>query len=282
MIRLVKRQLIIPRGDTGSFAIPTLTKDRSGVAIFSIRDPLTQTLVFQKEITSNNDYFTIEFDHSETVNLPIGNFLWDIKYYINPVYANGKIVDGEEIDSYYAGFSLPICEIRQTGDSLLVSDVIGSATMRADQIKIISDALIEIANAKAIAIESAEHAAEIAQNIIDNTPTKLSELENDVGYITDLPIERRSTAEWNAANDYIPPANTILFYTDTNQIKISDGLAYAADLPFVTDAVKNEILTTITEHTGNTNIHVNTEDKTFWNNKLNCELEGELLILNRN
>lgn len=147
MIRLVKRQLIIPRGDTGSFAIPKLVQNVNGVAIFSILDPLTHTLVFQKEITSNNENLIIEFSHEETVNLPIGDFLWDIKYYVNPVYADGKIIDGEEIDSYYAGFSLPVCEIRQTGDSLLMADNAPGATLSINQLNLISHALAELTTA---------------------------------------------------------------------------------------------------------------------------------------
>ena len=41
MIRLIQRRLIIPRGDTGSFSIPTIgTVGASDIAIFGIFDPL--------------------------------------------------------------------------------------------------------------------------------------------------------------------------------------------------------------------------------------------------
>jgi len=40
--------------------------------------------------------------------------LWDIKLYRGPKYdEEGKIIGGDEIDSYYAAFSLPVCEIKE-------------------------------------------------------------------------------------------------------------------------------------------------------------------------
>jgi len=39
------------------------------------------------------------------------------------------LVNGDEIDSYYAGFTLPVCEIRETGDDLLLSDDAPTSTM---------------------------------------------------------------------------------------------------------------------------------------------------------
>lgn len=144
MIRLIQRRLIIPRGDTGNFSIPVITNRNTGdVAIFSIFDPLTQGMIFQKQAEAADDVLTIEFNHNDTVNLPVGQFVWDIKYYVNPVFADGKLVDGEEIDSYYAAFTLPICEIRQTGDSLVVSDRAPQGTLAPDQIDLLTAAVNE-------------------------------------------------------------------------------------------------------------------------------------------
>lgn len=283
MIRLVKNSLIIPRGDTGDFTIPTIASSPNGIAVFSILDPLTHTLIFQKEIESTNDFLTITFDHEETVNLPIGTFEWDIKYYSNPVYANGKVVDGEEIDSYYAAFELPICEIRETGDSLLLADDVPTSTLRADQINLITAALAEVNTAKNDAANSASEAAQKASEIEAQIPTKVSELENDAGYLDTIPFEVdcRTAAQWAQATNYVAPAGAILVYTDNNNIKIGDGHAYAVDLPFVTASVRSEVLQALGLHELDTNAHVSIAEKAFWNNKINCELEGELLILNR-
>ena len=46
MIRLLKRRLIIPRGDSGSFSIPTLgTVGENDIAVFGIFDILTHEIV---------------------------------------------------------------------------------------------------------------------------------------------------------------------------------------------------------------------------------------------
>lgn len=117
MIRIIKRRLIIPRGDTGSFTIPLLnTVDANDIAIFSIFDPLTHHKIFQKQTVISENTLEIILTHNDTVNLVPGKYVWDIKYYKNPVIENDEIIGGEEINSYYAGFSLPICEIRETAD----------------------------------------------------------------------------------------------------------------------------------------------------------------------
>lgn len=148
MIRLVQRRLIIPRGDTGSFTIPVLANaNGQGVAVFSIIDPMTQSLVFQKEVQTNGDTLEVELTHNETVNLPVGKYEWDIKYYIEPVYAENKVVNGQEVDSYYAAFGLPICEIKQTGDNLLAASDTPSTTLTPNQLDIITSALSDLTRA---------------------------------------------------------------------------------------------------------------------------------------
>ena len=115
MIRLIKRRLIIPRGDTGSFTIPTLTTVEQGdVAVFSVYDPLTKTTILEKIIPATNDTITIPFTFNDTINLKPGKYLWDIKIYISPQYdLEGNLLGGNEIHSYYAGYKLPIFEIKE-------------------------------------------------------------------------------------------------------------------------------------------------------------------------
>lgn len=142
MIRMVQRRLIIPRGDTGSFSIPYLKHINQGdVAVFTIFDVMTHTKLFQKVVAAEGDVLNIAFSHNETVNLQPGKYLWDIKIYTNPQFVDDELVNGEEIDSYYAGFSLPECEIRETGDSLLVSPKAPTAKLDANALDIITTAI---------------------------------------------------------------------------------------------------------------------------------------------
>ena len=118
MIRLIGRRLIIPRGDTGSFTIPTQgTVEAGDKAILSIYDPLTRTTVCEKIINATQDSLTFEFTHQDTVNIePSDRYEWDIKIYYTPQYdENEKLIGATEINSYYAAFgkSMPKCVIKQ-------------------------------------------------------------------------------------------------------------------------------------------------------------------------
>lgn len=118
MIRLIQRRLIIPRGDTGSFTIPTLgTVAEGDIAILSIFDPLTQTTICEKIISATAETLTFNFIHTDTVNIePSDRYQWDIKIYHTPEYdQNNNLIGGAEIDSYYAAFSksMPTCVIKQ-------------------------------------------------------------------------------------------------------------------------------------------------------------------------
>lgn len=122
MIRMVQRRLIIPRGDTGSFSIPLLTGVAAGdVAVFSIYDTLTHSTVFEKEIIldGTEEQLVVPFVHQDTVNLQAKKYVWDIKIYNSPVRdEDGILIDGAEINSYYASFSLPVCEIKEVAENV--------------------------------------------------------------------------------------------------------------------------------------------------------------------
>ena len=83
MIRLVQRRLIIPRGDTGSFSIPTIAAASSAdVAIFTIFDCLTRSIAFQKTLTleGGEEYLQFNFTHTDTVNLKPGDYFWILSF----------------------------------------------------------------------------------------------------------------------------------------------------------------------------------------------------------
>lgn len=96
-------------------------------------------------------------------------------------------------------------------------------------------------------------------------------------------------ANWDMKIAYIPANGDIIIYSDRNTIdgvnypglKVGDGNAYLIDLPFVGDDIALSILNELEEHIANRDIHVTEEEKNFWNNKLNCEIVEEELILNK-
>lgn len=98
-------------------------------------------------------------------------------------------------------------------------------------------------------------------------------------------VSEDTTAGWAARLDYIPRRGEIVIYTDRDVvtdeegqeqtvpgIKIGDGLAYLADLPFQDAAVRSMIARG----------GVTDEERDRWNAKLNCDIAGETLILTRN
>ena len=114
MLRLINRRLIIPRGDSGSFALPTLgIADEGNVAIFSIFDTLTRETLLEKRVDASEDFIYINLTHDDT-NIPDGKYYWDIKIYREPQFdEDGVLIGGEEVDSYYSAYKLPYCIIKE-------------------------------------------------------------------------------------------------------------------------------------------------------------------------
>lgn len=119
---------------------------------------------------------------------------------------------------------------------------------------------------------------------------------NVVGDINEKYIMLGTTAEWQERYNFIAPVGTIMIYTNhgtievnnTNisvpAIKIADGSTPCIDLPFVGEDVKQEIMTTVNNHINDNVRHITAAERTFWNNKINCEdtTTSHNLVLNRN
>lgn len=120
MIRTIQRRLIIPRGDTGSFSVPlNAAMSQGDIAIFSLFDPLTRKNVLELQGEIENDTITFNFSRENTIDLAPRKYLWDVVLYHDPVYdEDNKIVNGGSIDSYYAAFKLPVCEIREVAQDV--------------------------------------------------------------------------------------------------------------------------------------------------------------------
>ena len=218
MIRLLQRRLIIPRGDTGSFTVPLLSQGNTdNIAVFTIFDELTRTRLFQKIIQCEGDVMNVVFTHNDTVNLKPGKYLWDIKFYQNPQFVDEELVNGDEVDSYYAGFSLPVCEIRETADNYLVSPDAPTATLTPEQLDIITGA-----------ISSLNEAIEKTQSNVEHYPI----VRNEVWYTWDAETQDYVSTGVRA-NGIVGPAGTgissvVLNDDYTLTLNLTDGTSFTS------------------------------------------------------
>ena len=107
-----------------------------------------------------------------------------------------------------------------------------------------------------------------------------------LGDIADTNVLINSTSGWQILYNQIYPRGTILIYTDHGTIteivnntevtktvpgiKISDGSTVIIDLPFVGDDVAAAIRSEINTHINDNIRHITAQERTFWNNKINC------------
>jgi len=71
---------------------------------------------------------TVSLSYNDTVNLCPKRYLWDIKVYHGNIKYNEededldfekkRVISADLIDSYYAAFSLPVCEIREVAKNV--------------------------------------------------------------------------------------------------------------------------------------------------------------------
>lgn len=126
MIRLIGRRLIIPQGDTGTFTIPTQGEVSSGdKAILSVYDNLTHKTIIEKKIDATSNTLEFQFESNDTLIAKDGEpiepddrgsrYSWDVTILRNPLYDEneGTLMHADDIDSYYAAFSLPPCVIKR-------------------------------------------------------------------------------------------------------------------------------------------------------------------------
>ena len=103
-------------------------------------------------------------------------------------------------------------------------------------------------------------------------------------------ISINTTQEWLLKPTYVPVKGEIVIFSDRNiingicypGIKIGDGNAYVVDLPFFGDNDTDYIVGLINNHIDDVLSHVSAEDRSFWDAKLNYEVNGENLTFTRN
>ena len=92
-------------GDTGSFQIQAVRDDsepwtEDDVATFTVRNASgTDVIVRNYSLVNDelgNGVIAIEFQNSDTDQLPAGSYSWEMRYVINALYDDdGRVVDGD-------------------------------------------------------------------------------------------------------------------------------------------------------------------------------------------
>lgn len=120
MIRILGTRLLIPKGDTGFFSLPNKGIFSKGdIAIFSVKDFLTQKTIIEKTIDASTPYLLIELKKEDTNNLVAGKYLWDIKIYKSPIYdEDDLLIDALEINSYYSAFEQPLLIVKEVAKNV--------------------------------------------------------------------------------------------------------------------------------------------------------------------
>ena len=102
-------------------------------------------------------------------------------------------------------------------------------------------------------------------------------------------MEHGTTEYWDTIKkEYIPAQGRIVIYddhyTDIQGVihpgfKIGTGNGYICDLPFIEDSItiKEKYLAEtnkkIDNHINNKEVHITSEERNYWNNKLNCKID---------
>lgn len=100
----------IPKGDSGGFdvVITGVTFGANDVALFTLKDKNSKTIRRDVLDIANNGV-TVEFTPAETGKMAIGDYTWDLRWFMNPTYDEDDNLDGgDEVDTPHTGLRLSI------------------------------------------------------------------------------------------------------------------------------------------------------------------------------
>lgn len=92
----------LPVGDTGSFNV-SVTGQEFGPddrALFTLKSAAGE-IIKEEAFEIVDGLFTVFFVNSDTDRLPAGNYQYDIRFIVNPVYdeETGRIIDGDDVNT---------------------------------------------------------------------------------------------------------------------------------------------------------------------------------------
>lgn len=102
-------EITLTAGDTGSFDV-TVTGIEFGVddrAVWTVKDG-TGAKIFERYYEITNGGFVVVFTNSDTDSLPAGQYSWDMRFVVAPIWEDGRIVDGTIVNTPGGPFNLII------------------------------------------------------------------------------------------------------------------------------------------------------------------------------
>lgn len=117
VIRLIGTRIIMPRGDTGSFVLPNQGfPSETDIALFSVKDSLTQEVVIEKEIDASGSHLCVFLEHEDTCKLEAKDYIWDITIFRKPKrdIETNEIISGVEVETYYACYKNCVFSLKES------------------------------------------------------------------------------------------------------------------------------------------------------------------------
>lgn len=101
MFNVEGNKIELHRGDTGVIGITATGYDFGSAdrALFTVKSP-NGTVVKQGVYALENNRFEVEFTNSDTDTLDSGDYEWDVRYVVDPIYDQedpGTIIDGAAV-----------------------------------------------------------------------------------------------------------------------------------------------------------------------------------------
>ena len=92
--------ITISRGDTGSITIRVGVKGGSVTAddraVFTIKKA-DGAVVKEEYHAFDSGAFDIHFSNNDTESMAVGSYSWDLRFVINPVWQDNRIVNGDQV-----------------------------------------------------------------------------------------------------------------------------------------------------------------------------------------
>jgi hypothetical protein len=103
MFKIENGAITLSRGDTASFTVTASghTFEAEDRALFTLKDGQGEVVLeraYALDTELGNGVFLVQLSNSDTDQLAVGAYSWDVRYVLHPYYDDdGRIVDGDQV-----------------------------------------------------------------------------------------------------------------------------------------------------------------------------------------